>query len=106
MSGPLAEARGGVRLSVHASPGARRDEIGGLHGDRLRVRVSAPPEAGKANARVLELVAEAFCLRRAQVELLSGESSRRKELLLAGTTLREAREHLKKVLKSATPSVD
>ena len=106
MSGPLAETRGGVRLSVHAQPGAKRDEISGLHGDRLRVRVSAPAEDGKANARLVEVVAAAFRLRRAQVEIVSGESSRRKELLLAGTTLQAAQALLEKVLKGGDAAAD
>lgn len=100
MTGPLGAAReGGVRLSVHAQPGARRDEIAGLHGERLKVRVSAPPEDGRANERIVEVVAEAFGLRRQDVALVTGATSRAKDLLLSGITLEVAEASLQALLQ-------
>lgn len=60
-------------------PGASRTEIKGLHGDRLRIRVAAPPEGGRANREVLDLIG-ARCGSRA--ELLSGTTSRHKRILV------------------------
>ena len=60
-------------------PGASRTEIKGLHGDRLRIRVAAPPEGGRANREVLDLIGKR-CGSRA--ELLSGSSSRHKRILV------------------------
>ena len=94
MSPPLRPGRGGVLLALHAQPGARRDEVAGLHGDRLRVRTTAPPADGKANERLLALVAAAFGLRRRDVELVSGATSRRKDVLLSGLDLPEAEKLL------------
>ncbi|MDP7028862.1 MAG: DUF167 family protein [Phycisphaerales bacterium] len=46
-------------LRVKVVPGARRDAVAGMLGDRLKIRVTAPPEAGKANAAVCRLVTAA-----------------------------------------------
>ena len=98
MSPPLRPGRGGVLLALHAQPGARRDELAGLHGDRLRVRTTAPPVDGKANERLVALVAEAFGLPRRDVELVSGATSRRKDVLIRGIDLAEAERRLAAVL--------
>lgn len=65
-------------------PGASRTEIKGLHGDRLRIRVAAPPEDGRANREVLELIGRR-CGSRA--ELVSGPASRHKRVLVPGASL-------------------
>jgi hypothetical protein len=91
---PLRVSRGTVVLQVAASPGARRDEVGGMLGGRLRVRVAAPAEAGRANEALVRVVAAAFGLRRADVTIVAGASSRRKDLALSGLTLEDARARL------------
>ena len=73
----------GATVTVWVVPGAARRELGGVHGDALKVRVSAPPEGGKANAAVAEVIAEATG---AVVTLIRGARSRRKTFLAAGTT--------------------
>ena len=101
--GPVRESRGRVLLSVIVQPGARRDEVAGLHDGRLRLRVTAPPEGGKANDRVIELVARLLGLRRVDVALAAGGSSRRKELALSGISLEEARQRVGVLLDVAIP---
>ena len=71
-----------LKLPIHATPGARRTEAAGAHGDALRVRLGAPPVDGKANAALLAWAARAFGLPRARVELLHGASGRQKLLAL------------------------
>lgn len=97
-TGPLRAGRDGVVLSIHVQPGARREGPAGLHDQRLRLRVAAPPEGGRANERVIALVAELFGVRRADVSLVGGLSSRRKDLALAGITLADARARLDAML--------
>lgn len=65
-------------LELQIQPGATRDEFVGLHGDRLKVRISAPPVDGRANRHLLEFLAAEFAVPRAHVVLLRGESSRSK----------------------------
>lgn len=71
-------------LAVHVQPGARKTESAGLHGDRLKVRLTAPPVDGKANKALEAWAAEAFGVRKSDVELIRGQTSRRKTLRLAG----------------------
>ena len=71
-----------LRLSIHATPGARRTDAAGAHGQALRVRLAAPPVDGKANAALIAWAAAALGVPRAQVELLHGASGRQKVLEL------------------------
>ena len=82
---------GGVRLHIKAVPGASRDQIGGVLGDRLKVRVAAPPEGGKANKAIRALIAKALGVRASDVEIVSGHASPEKTLLVRGVTLGAAR---------------
>lgn len=74
----------GLTLSVRVTPGARRSEVVSTDGDRLRIKVAAPPVEGKANAEVVRFVAELFRVRRSAVSLVSGDHSRDKVLWVAG----------------------
>jgi uncharacterized protein (TIGR00251 family) len=67
-----------VTLRVKAVPGASRDSIAGMLGDRLKVRVSAPPEGGEANRAIVMLLAESLGVRPAQITLDSGRTSAEK----------------------------
>ena len=67
-----------VLIRVKAVPGASRQEIAGPLGDRLKVRVSAPPEGGRANKAVCVLIARALGVKPKQVSIEAGRSSARK----------------------------
>lgn len=85
MSDPVA------RLKVKVVPGASRTEVVGWLGAALKVRVAAPPEGGKANREVVELLAARVGLPLAAVSVVSGQSSPAKVLAFRGpdeTTLR------------------
>ena len=71
-----------LKLSIHATPGAKRTETAGAHGDALRVRLGAPPVDGKANAALIAWAAQAFALPKANIELLHGAAGRQKVLAL------------------------
>ncbi len=73
-------ADGRVTLTLHIQPGAKKTEIAGLHGDALKIRLSAPPVDGKANEALVKFVAEALKLPKSAVNLKSGQASRRKVL--------------------------
>lgn len=65
-------------LRLRVQPGAARNLIDGLHGQRLRVKVQAPPLEDKANEALLRLMSEAFEVPRQSVSLVLGERSREK----------------------------
>ena len=71
---------GGFLVTIHAQPGAKRTEVAGLHGDALKIRLAAPPVEGKANERLIAFVAGRLGLRRAEVQLVRGDTSRAKTL--------------------------
>ncbi len=77
----------GVEIAVRAQPGARRNAVVGEQNGCLKVAVNAPPEKGRANEAIVEVLAEALGIKRKQIELTSGATSREKKFLLQGTTL-------------------
>lgn len=85
---------GGVQLQLHVRPGASRTGIAGLHGDALKIRVAAPPADGRANRELLDYLAERLGVARARIELVKGESGRRKTVIVQGIDLEAARELL------------
>ncbi len=72
------------RMRIKAIPGARRPGLGGLIGDRLKVKVNAPPEDGKANAAICRLIAAKLGLKLAQITVETGATDREKTLRLEG----------------------
>ncbi|MFA5677782.1 MAG: DUF167 family protein [Pseudomonas sp.] len=69
-------------IDCHLQPGAKTIGFAGLHGERLKIRISAPPVDGKANTMLLEFLARAFAVSKRQVSLLSGHQSRQKRVLI------------------------
>lgn len=67
-------------LDCHLQPKASSDEFAGLHGERLKIRLTAPPVDGKANAKLLAFLADAFAVSKSQVSLESGQQSRQKRV--------------------------
>ncbi len=85
MSGALppwvtAESSSSCVLRLKVVPGARRSELAGVLGDRLKVRVAAPPEEGKANLAVVSLLASMLSVGARAVEVASGHSQPQKLL--------------------------
>ena len=74
-----------ITLSLHIQPGAKRNEIVGLHGDALKIKLSAPPVDGSANEALLKLIAGIFDVPVRQVELKQGGQSRRKVVQVQGS---------------------
>ncbi len=84
----------GCVLPVRAQPGARRAGVQGEQNGALKVAVTAPPEDGRANQALLEVLREVLKLKRSQVELLSGQTSRDKRFLIRGVDREELRRRL------------
>jgi uncharacterized protein (TIGR00251 family) len=80
---------GGVELLVLVQPRASRTKVVGEHDGRLKIALAAPPVDGEANAALIEFVADALDVRKADVQLVDGETSRRKRLLVQGVALEQ-----------------
>lgn len=65
-------------LHCHIQPGAKTTEVSGIHGDRLKIRLQAPPVDGKANDALLAYLGREFGVGKSAVSLLRGHGSRQK----------------------------
>ena len=81
-------------MRLRVSPGARRSELVGRYGDGWKVRVSAPPEGGRANDAVLDLLAAQLDLPRRSLSIVSGHSGREKVVQMNGIDPAESERRL------------
>ena len=79
-----------IRLRLRVSPGASRSEVVGRHGEAWKVRVAAPPEGGKANDAVVDLLAGILGVSRSTIEIVSGQGSRDKTVVVDGLSAEAA----------------
>lgn len=83
-------------------PGAKRDAVAGWLGEALKIRVSAPPEKGKANHAVLRVLAEALGVDVRAVQLESGATSRRKRVAIEGLDEADVRARIARWLERSS----
>ena len=67
-------------LSLHVQPQASRDALDGTYGERLKIRIAAPPMDGRANEHLVRFLAGLFGVPRRRVRLLSGAGGRAKRI--------------------------
>jgi uncharacterized protein (TIGR00251 family) len=94
MSPYLQETRDGVILRVKVQPRASRDEVTGVHGDALKVRIAAPPVEGVANIHLVTVLAKKLGVSRGRLELRTGSTSRLKSIAIQGISAAEVRRRL------------
>jgi uncharacterized protein (TIGR00251 family) len=87
---------------VHVVPRARASGVAGWHGDAVKVRVTAPPTGGAANAELVELVADKLGVASARVSIVAGATGRRKRVSVAGLPAAEIRRRLVDVYASGS----
>ncbi len=85
---------GGAVLELLVQPRASRTRVVGEHDGRLKVQLAAPPVEGEANRALVEFLAGALSLRKADVVIERGDTGRRKTVRVAGVTAAVAREKL------------
>ena len=73
-------------IDVHVQPRARKTEIVGMHGDAVKIRLQAPPADGAANEELIRVLSKKLGVRRTDIELVGGVSSRRKRIRINGLT--------------------
>ncbi len=85
------EVAGAVRFEVRVSPRASRDEIGGMHDGALRIKTTAPPVDGQANAAIVKALSKALGVPKRAVRILAGESSKSKRVEVDGVIAAQIR---------------
>jgi len=88
-----------VTLSLRVQPRASRNAVVGWTGDTLKIRLTAPPVEGAANAACLAFLADLLDLPQSQFEILRGERSRNKVVQITGLTREEVRARLERSLR-------
>ena len=71
-------------LEVHVQPGARRSEFCGRHGDRIKIRLTAPATENRANEALIEFLAGHYGVPRRNVRIAAGLKSRDKRVIIDG----------------------
>ena len=75
-----------VRISVYVQPRAAKTEIAGMHGDAVKIRLTAPPVDNAANAALSEFIAGKLGIPKGSVRVATGATGRRKIVEIAGVT--------------------
>ncbi len=86
----ISNGAGGARIQVRVQPRAARDELVGVTGDHLAVRLTAPPVRGEANKRLQRLLGRFFGCGVNNVTVVKGQTGRLKLVELTGVDEREA----------------
>jgi uncharacterized protein (TIGR00251 family) len=97
----LTEHAQGWVLPVRAQPGARKVGVMGEHAGALKLGVTAPPKDGRANQALTEQLRELLGLKRSQVALIGGATSRNKRFLIAGLARVELEMRVSELLARA-----
>jgi uncharacterized protein (TIGR00251 family) len=92
----ITECAEGCILPVRAQPGARKTGVMGEQGGALKIAVTAPPEDGRANKALAESLRDVLGLKRSQIDLVSGATSRNKRFLIRGVSKADLEAHLAK----------
>ncbi len=92
-----------VELDLQVVPRASRDRVVGLHGDRLKIQITAPPVDGEANAALRRFLARTLDVPRADVELVRGATGKRKTWRVRGLEAAEVARRLGLATLAALP---
>jgi uncharacterized protein (TIGR00251 family) len=85
-------------LRIKVVPGARQDRIMGRLGDAIKIRTSAPPEGGRANDRVMRLIATALNIPHTHLKLLRGHANPNKVLQIDGLTQAQVNKWVESII--------
>jgi hypothetical protein len=91
---PIKDTKKGLAIKVKVQPKAKKDEILGVEGNRIKLRIKAPPEKGRANEACIILLAKVLGITKKEVKLVFGATAREKIFLIQGMKLKEIKERL------------
>jgi uncharacterized protein (TIGR00251 family) len=82
----IREMEDGIVVSVKVQPNSSKDRVVGKYADQIKVAVTVAPEKGKANKAVIKLFAKSLGIKNSDIQIISGETSRDKELFIRNIT--------------------
>jgi len=94
----ISQTPDGITFQVKVVPAGSKTSIEGIYGDMLKVKLSAAPEKGKANEALLEFLAERLGVKRKFVKIVSGLTSKVKQVAIERMSQQEFLDKLKAVL--------
>jgi hypothetical protein len=107
---PVIDTRDGAKFLVRVTPRSSRTAITGTIGDgdqaALKVALHAPPIDGRANAALIEFLAESLGTPRSTIEIISGQNARMKTIVVRGRRAAEVSASIEKILPSARTTQD
>ncbi|MBN1547038.1 MAG: YggU family protein [Syntrophaceae bacterium] len=95
----MKETSHGMTFPIQVIPRSRKSEIVGILNDTLKVRLTAPPVDGKANEECVRFFSDLLNIPRNRISIISGQTSRKKTLLISGI----GKEDLASMLSVVTP---
>lgn len=93
---------GSLQLRLHVQPRASRTCLAGIHGESLKLAITAPPVEGKANKEVIAFLAAFFKIPRKEISIVGGLQSREKRCRIGLLSEHEARERIAREIAKGT----
>lgn len=88
----IRKSKDGVLIDVMIQPRSSHDETVGLHGDAIKIKLTAPPVEGKANAALIAFLAKKLGVPKSSISIVRGKSARRKTIELYGASFNAVAE--------------
>lgn len=84
---PVSKQQDDLLLNLYIQPKASRDQIVGVHGEELKIAITAPPVDGKANAHLTKYLSKAFKVPKGDIVILKGQLGRHKQIKILSPRL-------------------
>ncbi len=84
----------GLILNIYVQPRASKNQLCGLQGEELKIRLTSPPVDGAANKLCREFIADLFDVAKSSVTIISGETSRHKRVRISGNGPGQFSKHI------------
>ncbi|MFC1877284.1 DUF167 domain-containing protein [Thermodesulfobacteriota bacterium] len=91
------EDKTGLKFNIYVQPRSSRNQVVGLHGDALKVKIKAPPVEGAANKMCIAVLAKALNVPKSAIEIVSGKASRTKRVQVRGEKGRDSHEEIERL---------
>ncbi len=85
----IKETESGVIIRIHVAPKSAKNEVAGIQGDAVKLKITAPPAEGQANAACIGFLSDLLGVRKKQVTIVSGHKSRKKTVAIEGIRKRD-----------------